>query len=92
MKISSVDTHVQAAAKQELQEVLEVCSRSFSPWFMAHITDLFARHPSAPATLGRFLPHFGADQVSTLLFALDHPFQTFACVFGCLSSYMHKPS
>ncbi|BDA46981.1 Nuclear pore complex protein NUP85 [Coccomyxa sp. Obi] len=53
---------VQAAAKQELQEVLEVCSRSFSPWFMAHIPDLLARHPSAPATLGRFLPHFGADQ------------------------------
>lgn len=53
----------QAAARQELQGVLEVCSRSFSAWFMAHIPDLLARHPSAPAILGRFLPHFGADQV-----------------------------
>lgn len=43
-----------------------MCSRSFSPWFMAHIPDLLARHPSAPATLCRFLPHFGADQVNPL--------------------------
>ena len=57
------DVEAQAAARQELQGVLEVCSRSFSAWFMAHIPDLLARHPSAPATLGRFLPHFGADQV-----------------------------
>lgn len=57
------NTLVQAAAKQELQGVLEVCSRSFSAWFMAHVPDLLARHPTAPATLGRFLPHFGADQV-----------------------------
>lgn len=53
----------QAAARQEVQGLLEVCSRSFSPWFMAHIPNLLQRHPSAPATLGRFLPHFGADQV-----------------------------
>jgi hypothetical protein len=43
--------------------VMEVCSRSFSTWFMAHAPELLSRHPAAGATLGRFLPHFGADQV-----------------------------
>lgn len=57
---------MQAIARQELQGVIEVCSRSFSAWFMAHIPDLLSRHPAAPATLGRFLPHFGSDQVCLL--------------------------
>ena len=52
----------QAAAEQDLQGLLEVCSRSFSAWFMAHAPPLLASHPAAPATLRRHLPHLGSDQ------------------------------
>jgi hypothetical protein len=53
----------QAAAGQELQALLEVCSRSFSAWFLAHLPPLLSQHPAAPATLGRHLRHLASNQV-----------------------------
>ncbi len=53
----------QAAAEQEAQQVMSVCSAVTRPWFMAHAPDLLMADPASAAVLERPIDHMGGDQV-----------------------------
>lgn len=75
--ITSVDSwwhsNLQGVCDDEVQSVIQVCSKRLSPWMLAHIPDLLLSRTSTHATLHRILPHLGCSQVRQKLLRQSIP-------------------